>query len=29
VVTVAMESTGDYWIPLFEILDSLGLQHVS
>jgi len=24
VKTVAMESTGVYWIPLFEILDSLG-----
>jgi len=24
--TVAMESTGVYWIPLFEILDSLGFE---
>lgn len=22
--TVAMESTGVYWIPLFEVLDALG-----
>jgi transposase len=26
VTTVAMESTGVYWIPLFEILDRRGLQ---
>jgi transposase len=26
VTTVAMESTGVYWIPLFEILDSRGLE---
>lgn len=26
VVTVAMESTGVYWIPLFEILDSRGFE---
>jgi transposase len=26
VVTVAMESTGVYWIPLFEILDSRGIK---
>jgi len=26
IVTVAMESTGVYWIPLFEILDSRGLE---
>lgn len=26
VKTVAMESTGVYWIPLFEILDSRGLE---
>lgn len=26
VTTVAMESTGVYWIPLFEILDSRGLD---
>ena len=28
VVTVAMESTGVYWIPLFEILDSRGFEVV-
>jgi transposase len=28
VKTVAMESTGVYWIPLFEILDSLGFKVV-
>lgn len=28
VETVAMESTGVYWIPLFEILDSRGFQLV-
>jgi transposase len=26
IVTVAMESTGVYWIPLFEILDSRGFE---
>lgn len=26
VVTVAMESTGVYWIPLFEVLDSRGFE---
>ena len=26
VTTVAMESTGVYWIPLFEILESLGFE---
>jgi len=26
VVTVAMESTGIYWIPLFELLESRGLE---
>jgi len=26
IVTVAMESTGVYWIPLFEILDSRGFK---
>lgn len=26
ITTVAMESTGVYWIPLFEILDSRGLE---
>lgn len=26
VTTVAMESTGVYWIPLFEILDSHGFE---
>lgn len=26
IVTVAMESTGVYWIPLFEILESRGFQ---
>lgn len=28
VVTVAMESTGVYWIPLYEILDSRGFEVV-
>lgn len=28
VVTVAMESTGVYWIPLFEILDARGFEVV-
>ena len=28
VTTVAMESTGVYWIPLFEILDSHGFEVV-
>jgi transposase len=28
IVTVAMESTGVYWIPLFEILDSRGFEVV-
>lgn len=28
VVTVAMESTGVYWIPLFEILDNRGFEVV-
>lgn len=28
VTTVAMESTGIYWIPLFELLESRGLQVV-
>ena len=27
--TVAMESTGVYWIPLLEILEDRGLQRVS
>lgn len=26
VETVAMESTGVYWIPIFEILGSMGLR---
>jgi len=26
VTTVAMESTGVYWIPVFEILESRGLE---
>jgi transposase len=26
IITVAMESTGVYWIPLFEILDSRGFE---
>src|SRR5438874_13075279 len=26
VTTVAMESTGVYWIPLFELLEARGLQ---
>lgn len=26
VTTVAMESTGVYWLPLFEVLESRGLQ---
>jgi transposase len=28
VTTVAMESTGDYWIPLYEILEARGLDVV-
>ena len=26
VTTIAMESTGGYWIPLFELLEARGLQ---
>jgi len=26
ITTVAMESTGIYWIPVFEILESRGLE---
>jgi len=26
VTTVAMESTGVYWIPVFQILESTGLE---
>ena len=28
VTTVAMESTGVYWIPLFEVLDRRGLRPI-
>jgi transposase len=28
IATVAMESTGIYWIPLFEILEARGLEVV-